>query len=169
MRVVILGCLVLVAGCGENAPPPAPVVSAKGSSHEDGHDHSRETMLLTDAGPYHAGLTAHFSADQGNELDITFETIGKDPQPVALPIEKFIAEAKRTRDGMVFTLEFEPAPASERPENEPAGSCSHFVAKAPWLHTKDELTVSVDLEIRNKIQTVVWNGFIPEKYAHHPE
>lgn len=44
-------------------------------------------MLIADAGPYHALLTAHLSKD-GYELDIFFETPSeKNPQPKAIPIE----------------------------------------------------------------------------------
>jgi hypothetical protein len=155
----------IAAGCSpQPATPPAPV-TARGSSDED-HVHERENMMLADAGPYHAGLTAHL-ADDGNELDIFFETVDKEPKPVALSVKSFTATAKRAGDGQEFELTFEPAPAEERPKDEPDGLCSHFVAKAPWMKPDDVLTVTAELTIRGKIHTVEWKDFSPKKYAHH--
>lgn len=148
--------------CGQ---PKAP----SGAGHaDDGHSHERGKMLIADAGKYHALLTAHLSKE-GNELDIFFETQDeKNPTPVAVPHESFEAEAK-TADGEVKTLKFESAPADERPKGEKPGTCSHFVAKAPWLKPTDQLDVAFKLTLDGKEVTVRWKDFNPKKYAHHED
>src|SRR5262249_50399551 len=85
------------------------------------HTHERGKMLIADAGNYHALLTAHLSLKDGNELDIFFETAEeKNPTPVAIPLESFTAYAQ-TGEGDLKELEFECAPARERPEGEKSG------------------------------------------------
>lgn len=163
--------LALAAGCSDRPPGPPPVVTARGSSHADGpgHTHERAKMLLADAGPYHAALTAHLSARDGNELDVFFETAEKDPRPVAVPFDSFSATATRAADGKAFDLMFGPAPEDERPKDEEPGMCSHFVAEAAWLAPDDELTVTTAVEINNRKVTITWVKFNPKKYAHHED
>lgn len=169
MRFATLAAAAFLAGCSGQSAAPPPVVTARGSSHDD-HVHERGKMMLTDAGQYHAALTAHLSSKEGNELDVFFETTDpKDPKPVALAVKSFAATAKRAGDGKEFELKFEPAPADERPKDEPEGLCSHFVAKAPGVGPDDVLTVTAELTIRGKLQTVTWKEFVPRKYAHHAE
>jgi len=136
-------------------------------SEEHGHSHERDKMLLADAGPYHAALTAHLSSKDGNELDVFFETTDDPPKPAALPITKFKAIAK-TADGKEHALEFEPAEKDER-KGDPEGKCSHFVAKAGWMKPEDVLTVTATVKIDGKDTTIEWKNFSPKKYAHHED
>jgi hypothetical protein len=151
---------VLLVGCTAKNPS---------TFHSDDHDHAheRDKMLLADAGPYHAALTAHLSAKDGNELDVFFETTDKPPKPAALPLAMFSATAK-TADGKEHPLSFEPAEAGER-KDDPAGQCSHFVAKAPWMNPDDTLTVTATVDIDGKPTQIEWSNFNPRKYAHHEE
>lgn len=158
-RVFFAGLVAALAGCGT---PPAATVREAGTGHDD-HDHDRDKLMLADAGPYHAGLTAHLSPD-GNELDVLFETVGADPKPVPLVLGKFTATAI-TAAGKVYELAFEPAPKAERP-GDPEGKCSHFVAKAGWMAAGDVLKVTAEVEINGKHRRVVWKNFEPRKYAH---
>lgn len=126
-------------------------------------------MLIADAGKYHALLTAHLSP-KGNELDIFFETTSsKNPKPVALPLPSFTAYAQRAGEDQRHELKFECAPAEERPKDEKPGTCSHFVAKAEWMKPTDDLAVVFHLELDGKRYRVIWENFIPKKYAHHEE
>jgi hypothetical protein len=151
-QVTILPLFVIIlAGCGG------------GDGH--GHHHERDNMLLADAGRYHAALTAHLSAQHGNELDIFFETARRQPKPAPLPLDVFTAMAT-TSDGQVHELRFEPAEPSER-QDDPAGQCSHFVARAWWMKPDDKLTIVAQLPIDGKEVTVQWKNFEPQKYAHH--
>jgi hypothetical protein len=151
--------LALFAGCGHKH---------KAQDHDDddhGHVHERGQLKIADAGKYHACLTAHRSK-QGNELDISFETQDeKDPQPVALALESFKAEAM-TADGQRHELEFAPAPADERPKGEKPGTCSKFSAKAPWMKNTDKLEVVAKIKIEGKDVTLRWRDFDPMKYGH---
>jgi len=132
------------------------------------HSHERGKMLLTDAGKYHGLLTAHLSP-KGNELDIFFETpVSKNPQPVALPLAS-IKTFIRKGDEEAKEVVFQPAPADERPAGEKAGTCSHFVAKVPWMQPTDTLEVTFFLELDGERHRVTWEKFTPKKYAHHEE
>ena len=125
-------------------------------------------MLIADAGSMHALLTAHLAAT-GNELNIFFETsVDKDPQPVAIAVKSFEAQAT-AGEGESQTLTFEPAPADERPVGEKAGTCSHFVAKAPWMKPEDDLLVVAKFRLDGKEVAGRWKNFNPKKYAHHVE
>ena len=185
LSVVLVGSLGLsLLGCG-GSPAPMPAASSDshkddGHSHKDGehshkdgetahtHSHDRGTMLIADVGKYHALLTAHLSAD-GNGLEIFFETpVDKDPQPVAVALASFEAQAT-SGDGDSQTLTFEPAPADERPKDEPEGKCSHFSAKAAWMKPEDKLVVVARFTIDGEELTARWNDFSPKKYAHHHE
>lgn len=154
----------LAAGCGGGSGP-AGSTSREGGGH--GHSHVRGKMLLADAGPYHAALTAHLSSKTGNELDIFFETADADPKPVPLPLAKLTATAT-TAGGKEHQLAFEPAEPDER-KDDPPGKCSHFVAKAGWMQPDDVLSVRATVEIDGKLHPVEWKGFNPKKYAHHED
>lgn len=158
-RLALALLLAALAGCGA---PPAATVREAGTGRDD-HDHDRGRMMLADAGPYHAGLTAHLSPG-GNELDVLFETAAADPKPVPLALDKFTATAI-TAAGKVHELAFEPAPKAERP-GDPEGKCSHFVAKAGWMTPSEVLKVTAEVEVNGKHRRVVWKNFEPRKYAH---
>jgi hypothetical protein len=166
---VTLFVLALLGGCADKpAAPPAGGDAKKADADDAGHTHVRDKMLLADAGEYHAALTAHLSP-QGNELDIFFETTDDKPAPVAIPSTKLTAFARNIGEGEPRELVFEPAPADERPKGEKPGTCSHFVAKAPWLKPDDSLTVVLNLELDGRRHRVTWNKFVPKQYAHHAE
>lgn len=73
----------------------------------------------------------------------------------------------RSGEGGLKEVEFVPAPADERPNGEAAGTCSHFVAKVPWLRPDIEHRVIVRAILDGKDEEIRWNSFIPRKYAHH--
>ena len=157
----------LSLGCGGGKSSGTGAAKSGGDGH-DGHDHDRDKMKLVDAGPYHAGLTAHLSKD-GNELEILFETVDKDPTPVGLTLTKFTGTAKKAGEDKVYDLTFEPAPKDER-KGDKDGECSHFEAKAPWMKPDDVLTVTVNnIEITNKSRKLEWKDFNPKKYNHVEE
>lgn len=184
--VCLTGAALFVVGCGgsdskPSSPAKSPPASAKSDPNEHAdhkdtnpktgesahtHSHERGKMLIADAGPYHALLTAHLSKD-GNELDIFFETPDdKDPQPAAIAITSFDAQAT-AGEGDSQTLTYEPAPADERPASENAGTCSHFVAKAAWMKPDDDLLVVAKFKLDGKEVVGRWKIFVPKKYAHH--
>lgn len=185
--VCLTGGLLFVAGCGgESSMPTTPAKStgtpakdehADHADHKDGdhtdekahgHSHERGKMLIADSGGYHLLLTAHL-AKAGNGLDIFIETpVSKDPQPVALALESFEAQAT-AGEGESQTLTFEPAPPEERPEGEKAGTCSHFIAKAPWMKPEDDLLVVAKFTVDGQELVARWKGFNPKKFAHHVE
>ncbi|MDB5308604.1 MAG: hypothetical protein JWO38_2806 [Gemmataceae bacterium] len=167
-NLLVLAAFAAVVPAGCDTPKPVAPATHRADDDAHGHSHERDKMLLADAGPYHAALTAHLSSKEGNELDVLFETADdKAPQPVPLPLAKVTATA-RTADGKEHPLVFEPAPMDER-KTDPAGKCSHFVAKAPWMSPADVLTVSATVEIEGKPRHVEWKAFNPKKYAHHKE
>ena len=156
-----------LAGCGDKTQP-----SKFDNKDKDGHDHSqheRGTIRLEDATlpggkKCHAGLTAHLSEKEGNELDLLFETMDKDPKPLTVPEKtKITARVTRKGDDKAYTLEFAPAEKDER-KTDPDGQCSRFTAKAPWMKADDELDVTVTIEgVDAKIP---WVKFLPSKYGH---
>jgi hypothetical protein len=159
--------LLTLAGCKDGQPSAGQPVKTTGT--EPGHSHERGKMLLTDAGKYHALLTAHLSP-KGNELDIFFETTdGKNPSPVAIALGPFTAYAQRAGDAGPKELKFECAPAEERPKGEEPGTCSHFVPKAPWMKPADTLSLTIFLKLDGERYRVTWEHFNPKKYAHHEE
>jgi hypothetical protein len=165
----ILCCLfpalaVFVVGCKPESKPT--VFENKHDEHN--HNHDRDKMMLEDFGQYHAGLTAHLSKKEGNELDIIFETQDKEPKPVPLSLTKLTAKATRAGDDQKYTLEFEPAPKEER-KDDPEGKCSHFTAKAPWIKHEDMLTVALTTTLDGQEKKVVWVDFNPKKNAHVDE
>lgn len=151
-----------LCGCFNN---PAPTTAFKSEPH--GHSHERDKMLVEDAGHHHAALTAHLSRAGGNELDIFFLAADDLTKPVPLAVATVTATAT-TADGEAHTLDFEPAPMDER-AGDPAGRCSHFVAKAGWMAPADVLTVTTTVDIDGKPTKIEWKNFNPKKYAHHIE
>src|SRR5829696_4673312 len=104
----------LLAGCGGTPTAVSAPPSAKAAEAHN-HNHDRKGMLLAHSGKYHFWLTAHLSKD-GNELDIFCDDgDDTDPKPIAVPVTKILAKAKRGSDDQEFDLTFEPAPAGERP------------------------------------------------------
>ena len=156
-----------LAGCSSSSST-APSIRSAPVEQEHGHSHERDKMMLADAGPIHAALTAHLAKD-GNELDIFLETADRDPKPYALALASLVAKVKRAGDATEQTLTFEPAPADERPKGEPEGKCSHFVAKAGWMKRDDVLAIVCEIEIDGKTHAVAWSNFVPAKYAHHDD
>lgn len=169
MRTLMVALFaVVVVGCGPKPTPsnPSPAPEPGGDS---GHSHERGKMKLADAGKYHALLTAHLSSKDGHELDLFFET-AKNPKPVALPLTSLKAEVQvRSGEGEVKTVEFTPAPPAERPADEAPGTCSHFVAKVPWLNPDVPHRVTIRAVIDGKDEEVRWNDFVPRKYAYHTD
>ena len=172
IRTLSIGFLTLglLAGCQSRPASPGADKSVPLTvEDEEGHSHERGKMLIADAGPYHALLTAHLSQKDGHELDLFFETTDtKDPKPVALPLEGFTAQVT-AGGGEPKELKFEPAPAGERPKDEKPGTCSHFVAKAPWMKPDEPLYVVAKVPVEGKSVTARWKDFLPKKYAHHED
>ena len=165
----LLTALTTLAGCSTGPVPPTPATQklAQEHAHDDGHDHARDKMMIGHLGKYHAGLTAHLSAKDGNELDVFIETIADEPTPVALPTVTITGTARRGAEE--FALTFEPAPADERPKGEAAGTCSHFVAKAAFLKPTDTLTVVIEVEIDGRKRKCTWKNFDVTKFTHAAE
>lgn len=172
-RHALLGALLTCAGaCSAPPGPPKTTVTAgaphpHAQAHVPGdHNHARGKMLLASDGTYNALLTAHLSTKDGNELDIFVED--KDG-PFALRAPTLEASA-RSGEGMPpRTLTFECAPAVERPAKEAEGTCSHYVAKAPWVRVGENLRVDTVLPVGGKKVAMAWRDFEAKKYAHHEE
>lgn len=168
---LLLGGLLAWTGCKNQAPP---AVSTPGRHPTEGradsdHVHERGKMLIADAGKHHALLTAHLSV-KGNELDIFFETADdRNPVPVAIPMESFTAYGTIQGQDLPKELQFECAPAAERPQGEKPGTCSHFVAKASWMKPTDTLEVVARVRLDDGEYRVNWKGFHPKTYAHHED
>ncbi len=170
LRLIFLTLLAAAAGCGGQTSSSAPTARDPAAPDtRDGHSHEKGKMLIADFGPYHALLTAHLSKN-GHELDVFVESAGAAPHPVALPVEVLAGSVQiRRTDGTVREVEFRSAPADERPLGEAGGTCSHFVAKVPWLEPDTEHRVIVEVEVEGKKLTGRWNSFVPRKYAHHED
>lgn len=172
--VFLVGVILLaVIGCKDRTPAPSAGTEGKPAAKGDdehGHSHERGKMMLADVGrKYHALLTAHLSP-KGNELDIFFETQDdKNPSPAAIPVESFTVHIKVAGEEQAKEVKFEPAPAEVRPKGEKPGTCSHFVAKTPWIKPGDYLQVVALLNIEGERYRVTWDNFNPKKYAHHEE
>ncbi|HUR54667.1 MAG TPA: hypothetical protein VMZ71_11080 [Gemmataceae bacterium] len=152
-------------GCGDKPAATQPVAKGGGDGHDHG-DHDRGKMKLVDAGPYHAGLTAHMSKDENN-IEIVMETQDKEPKPVPLSQLSIMARVERAGD-KTYDITFEPGPKEER-KGDPDGKCSRFEAKAPWMKPDDKLTVTAKIEIAGKVREVTWEDFNPKKYNHADE
>lgn len=77
--------------------------------------------------------------------------------------------ALRGTEAEKMTVSFSCAPADERPKNEAAGTCSHFVAKTPWMKPGTVYRVETALPIGDKKIAMVWRDYEAKKYAHHEE
>ena len=165
MRILAFLAALALVGCTQSKDreqsPAAKQIH--GHDHDDGDDHEGN---IEHAGPYHAKLSSHLSEKEGNELDINFETASVTPKPVALELKAISAKAKRAGDDKEYDLTFEPAPADERPKDEKPGTCSHYVAKAPFMKGTDILTVTMKVVIREKERTVTWENFDVKKFGH---
>ncbi len=172
MRHWLLLSVLTLAGCNssKDTPPQGHSHDTKSTAKHD-HDHKDKDdddhdENVEHAGPYHVKLTSHLSAKDGNELDIEFETAGKTPKPVALEHKTISAKVKREGDPKEYDITFEPAPADERPKDEKPGTCSHYVAKAPFIKDTDKLTVTMKVVVREKERTVTWENFDVKKFSH---
>lgn len=170
-RTAMALCFLTLLGC-DKAPPAYSVQSTPTQDSSDPtpvHTHERGKMLIADAGPYHALLTAHLSKN-GNELDVFFETSDKSAKPVAIAVQGFSATIQvRIGEGELKKVEFRPAPAGERPAGEAPERCSHFVASVPWLAPDVPLRVTIELPLNGRAETIRWNDFLANKYAHHQD
>jgi len=135
------------------------------------HSHERQDAMLEDIelmnGKYHVGLTAHLSNEPGkNELDIFFETMGDDPQPVAIPLSaKVTARVTRAGDDQAYSLEFKPVDKQER-SSDPDGKCSRFSAGAPWMKAEDKLDLVLTVIIDGLAKKCTFIGFVPKDKSH---
>ncbi len=125
----------------------------------------RRSTIEADA--WSPGLWACAAAvvKDGNELDVFVED--KDG-PFALNAKTLEATA-RSAAGETRTLSFRCAPANERPAAEIDGTCSRYVAKAPWITVGQPLRVETSLPVTPRAVAMVWRDFEPRKYAHHEE
>jgi hypothetical protein len=173
MRSSLFVLALFVIGCSQQPAPPSTSASATSASVTDadeaGHAHDRDHRKTLHLGKYHADLTAHISAKDGNELDIFVETVDAEPKPVALTAVKILGKATREGDDKEYDLTFEPAPASERPKDEKPGTCSHYVAKAPFMKPDDTLTVTISVELDGRVRKCSWKNFEVKKFTHHVE
>jgi hypothetical protein len=161
-RALFLFAALLLAGCGGKTTD---TTFKSDTGHGHSHDHGK--MQRVDLGKkYHAGLTAHLSQKDGNEIDLVFETT--DGKPAPMPLAKVAAKAKRAGDDKSYDLAFEPTPKDER-KDDPDGKCSRFTAKTPWMKPDDKLTVTAAVEVEGKSYDLEWADFHPKKYAHVDE
>ncbi|MCS7022512.1 MAG: hypothetical protein NZ703_13075 [Gemmataceae bacterium] len=158
-----------LGGCSSSSSSEPVKVFKSKSGHD--HDHVRsdamlEDIILPDGTKGHAGLTAHLDP-AGNELDVFFESLDKEPQPLSLPqTAQVTARVTRAGDDQAYQLTFQPAPQAERPRD-PPGRCSRFSAAAPWMRPDDKLTVVVSIELDGQLKRVTFVDFVPSKFAHH--
>lgn len=170
-RAVLLTVVGLfLAGCTASKS----TTEFKGKDSHDHSDHDRKDAMLVDieipgGTKCHAGLTAHLSEKEGNELDLFFETFDKEPKPVPIPLTaKVTARVTRKGDDVAKDLVFEPAEKDER-KGDPADKCSRFAAKAPWMKPDDKLDVAVTVEIGGQWKKATFLNFVPKEksHAHH--
>jgi hypothetical protein len=172
-RLAALGALLaLGAACSTPAPPPKTTLTGgaphpHAHAHNPGdHNHARGKMLLASDGKYNALLTAHLSSKDGNELDIFVEDARG---PKALTASTLEAAAIVGEGGARRGLTFSCAPPNERPAAEADGTCSHYVAKAPWMKPGERLRVETALPVDGTQTAMVWRDFEPRTYAHHED
>jgi hypothetical protein len=140
-------------------------VACQSAPHDPtSHNHDRGHMMIASNGAVDALLTSHLSSKTGHELDVFVE---KDGSPLALGITKLDAKARTAQGEKV--LAFDCAPIEERPSSEPAGTCSHFVARAPWMDPGERLEVATTLPLKSGDVPYRWRAFDPMRYAHHVE
>ncbi len=155
---------VLAFGCGPDPKPTA--FESKHDEKGHGHSHEHNKMMLEDFGPYHAGLTAHLSSKEGNEVDVVFETLEHKPVPIAA--DKLTGTAVKNGEDQKHQLVFEPAPKDER-KDDPDGKCSRFTAKTPWMKPDDTYTITVTAPLNGKDKPIPFVDFNPRKFAHVDE
>jgi hypothetical protein len=169
LRVLCAGvfamAMTIPAGCNNKSKP---------SEFKGGHDHSdhnrKDAMIedfeLPDGTKVHAGLQAHLGAVDGNELDVFFETLDKDPKPVAIPENaKVTARVTRTGDDVAKDVTFKPADKAER-KSDAEGKCSRFSADIKWLKADDTLTVTLTVDVDGKFKRVTFDKFVPKDRQH---
>lgn len=162
LAAVAVAAFLAAAGCNQKSDAP----SASGKSGGDGHAHDGGDKMLEDAGPYHAGLTAHLDEKEGNELDLVFETLDQtNPKPVPLPLTEIVAKVKREGDPQERTVKFVPDDPQER-KDDPKDKCSRFSTKAAWMKPDDNLTVTATVVIEGTPRDLVWKNFVPKKFTH---
>jgi len=169
----VMGLLATIAiGCAAPAAAPAKAATTAGEPHPHAqahnpgdHNHARGKMLMASDGAYNALLTSHLSAKDGNELDIFVED---ENGPYALKVLTLEAVA-RVGDGEKRVVSFACAPANERPAQEAAGTCSHFVARTPWMRVGEVMRVETTIPASDHGVAMTWRDFEARKYAHHEE
>lgn len=160
--------VVFLSGCDAKTK----TTEFKGKNDHDHGDHDRKGAMLEDieipgGSKCHAGLTAHLSEKEGNELDIFFESFDKEPKPVAIPMTaKVTARVTRKGDDDPKNLSFEPAEKDER-KGDPDDKCSRFAAKAPWMKPDDMLDVVLSVDVGGQIKKVTFSKFVPKEKAHN--
>jgi len=170
-RFAMLALFPLIAcGCTQTTTtnPATPTTQVVAIEDDHDHDHDRGKKLVAHLGKHHVWLTAHLSSKSGHELDVFVEA-SNEAKAVALPLDKLRGKATKAGDPKEYELTFEPAPAGERPAGEAAGTCSHFVAKTPWLTPADVWTVIVEVELEGRNRKATWKNFTPKVFAHHEE
>jgi hypothetical protein len=155
--------IAFIAGCAGSSSASTPKSASSGHDPGD-HNHDRGQMMIASDGLVDALLTAHLSSKTGNELDVFVEKAGA---PLALTTTELPATAEI--DGGLKQLSFECAPREERPSDERDGTCSHFVARAPWVRPGQPIRVATTLPLRRGDIEYVWRGFEAMRYAHHVE
>jgi len=121
-------------------------------------------MQMASNGTYVALLTAHLSSKEGNELDIFLEKQGA---PHAITSRELSAQA--VTPGGPQALQFSCAPKDERPQAEAEGTCSHYVAKAPWLKKGERIRVDTTIPFGAEQVELAFRGFEAARYAHHED
>ncbi|MEZ4264002.1 MAG: hypothetical protein R3B36_33220 [Polyangiaceae bacterium] len=121
-------------------------------------------MMRVREGGIEAALTAHLSRKDGNELDVFLTREGA-------PLAAGVTELRGTvRNGEARReITFACAPADERPRGEGDGTCSHFVAKVPWLGPDDTVRVESEVPSGDARLALAWVGFVPRRFAHHQD
>ena len=153
----------LAAGCGDK-PKASPTENKSKPGDHDHADHGDNVVDATLPGGKvaHALLHAHFGALAGSALEVSFETVDKEPKPVTLPENTKITATVKDGDES-HEVEFKPGPKKER-ESDAAGQCSRFEAATPWMRPNAKLTVT--LTIAGSDKKVVWIDFVPNKHTH---
>jgi len=171
LRVLCAGlfaaAVAILAGCEKKSPQP----EFKGKQEHDHSDHNRrdamlEDFELPDGAKVHAGLQAHLGAVDGNELDVFFETLDKDPKPLAIPEKaKVTARVTRKGDDVAKEVTFGPADKAER-KSDPEGKCSRFSTDVKWMRADDTLTLTLTVDVDGKFKRVTFDKFVPKDRQH---
>jgi hypothetical protein len=171
LRVLAAGLFVTAAAFLLGCEKKTAQSEFKGKKEHDHGDHSRkdallEDMELPDGTKGHAGLQAHMGALAGNELDVFFETLDKEPKPIAISEKaKVTARVTRKGDNDPKEVTFEPAEKDER-KSDPDGKCSRYSAEVKWMNPDDTLTVVLTVELDGKIKRVTFDNFVPKDRQH---